>query len=82
MMKKRYIWIWISQDASDIEEQCWQQFIKVNMSVSQNVRFLTADTEAQYIIKQDVLEKAGWEAGRWGEGWMERVMYFTKEENE
>ena len=82
MSKKRYIWIWISQDASDIEQQCWQQFIKVNMSVSENVRFLTAESEDEYLLKQDVLEKAGWQAGRWGEGWMERVMYFTKERAE
>jgi len=79
---KRYIWIWISLNASDVEKQCWQQFIKVNMSVSENVRFLTASDEEEYLLKQDVLEKAGWQAGRWGEGWMERVIYFTKERTE
>lgn len=56
---KRYIWIWISQNASDVEEKCWQQFIKVNMSVSENVRFLIAENEDAYLLKQDVLEKAG-----------------------
>lgn len=80
MTKKRYIWIWIADNANDIEEKCWQQFIKVNMSVSDDVRFLTAETEDDYTIKQDILEKAGWDIGRWGEGWMERVIYFTKDD--
>ena len=80
MTKKRYIWIWIADNANDIEEKCWQQFIKVNMSVSDDVRFLTAETENDYTIKQDILEKAGWDIGRWGEGWMERVIYFTKDD--
>lgn len=82
MTKKRYIWIWIADNANDIEEKCWQQFIKVNMSVSDDVRFLTAETENDYTIKQDILEKAGWDIGRWGEGWMERVIYFTKDDTQ
>lgn len=79
---KRYIWIWVSQDATEIDTKCWQQFIKVNMSVSENVRFLTVASEDEFHFKQEVLEKAGWTLGRWGDGWMERVMYFTKEENQ
>lgn len=79
MKSKRYIWIWVSADANEIEQKCWQRFIKVNMSVSQKVRFLTVNSQDEFDVKCDALQKAGWNIGRWGEGWMERVIYFTKE---
>lgn len=79
---KRYIWIWVSQNANEDELALWEQFVKVNMSVSENVRFLVAESETEFNFKAEVLERAGWEMGRWGEGWMERVMYFKKENEE
>jgi hypothetical protein len=78
---KRYIGIWVSQDATEEDYELWERFVKVNMSVSENVRFLVAESESEFEFKTDVLERADWEMGRWGEGWMERVIYFKKEDD-
>ena len=77
---KRYIWIWVSDAATEEEFILRERFVKVNMSVSENVRFLVAESETEFEFKAEVLERAGWEMGRWGEGWMKRVMYFKKED--
>ena len=79
-MRKRYIWVWVAVDATAVDQKCWQQFIKVNMSVSEDVRFLVVNSEDEFKAKSDILQKAGWSIGRWGEGWMKRVIYFLKEE--
>ncbi len=77
---KRVVWIWLAQDASESDRNAWQQFVKVNMSISEDVRFLIAETEIDLDFKADTLQKAGWSFGRQGDGWMARVYYFCKED--
>jgi hypothetical protein len=81
-MMRRILWLWVSQDATKAEERRWQQFIKMNISISQKPRFLTAKDEQDFLTKRDILESAGWQMGRWGEAQMERLVMFTKEEND
>ncbi|MEL6403176.1 MAG: hypothetical protein AAFR81_02325 [Chloroflexota bacterium] len=76
--QKRVIWLWVAHNANRDDYQRWQQFVRVNMSISEHVRFLVADTLDAYERKRDILRRAGWQEGRWGEGWMERVVSFTK----
>jgi hypothetical protein len=78
---KRIVWIWLAQDAPESDRSAWQQFVKVNMSISADVRFLIADTENDLDFKADTLQKAGWSFGRQGDGWMARVYYFCKEDD-
>jgi hypothetical protein len=56
---KRIVWIWLAQDASESDRSAWQQFVKVNMSISEDVRFLIAETESDLDFKADTLQKAG-----------------------
>jgi hypothetical protein len=77
---RRIVWIWLAQDASESDRSAWQRFVKVNMSISEDVRFLIADTENDLDFKADTLQKAGWSFGRQGDGWMARVFYFCKED--
>jgi hypothetical protein len=79
---KRVVWIWLAEAATENERNAWQQFVKVNMRVSEAVRFLVAETQADLDFKADTLQKAGWSFGRQGDGWMARVYYFCKEDNE
>ena len=78
---KRILWLWVSQDASKTEQVRWQQFIKMNMAISQKPRFLTAKDEQDFHSKREILERAGWQMGRWGEAQMQRLVMFTKDEN-
>ena len=77
---KRVIWIWLAEEASDNDRTAWERFVKVNMTISEDVRFLVADTERDLNFKAEILQKAGWSFGRQGDGWMERVYFFKKEE--
>ena len=79
---KRVVWIWLAEAATENERNAWQQFVKVNMRVSEAVRFLVAETQADLDFKADTLQKAGWSFGRQGDGWMARVYYFCKEDGE
>jgi len=81
MKAKRYIWIWVAVDASDQERLLWQNFVRVNMTISNEVRFLVVNSEKEFTIKTSILERAGWEMGRWGDGWMERVIFYVKDES-
>ena len=79
---KRIIWLWYAEAASKAEQIRWQQFIKMNIAISQKPRFLIAQNEADFQRKRAALERAGWQMGRWGEAKMERLVMFTKEEND
>jgi hypothetical protein len=66
---KRVIWIWLEEGASKPEYLAWKRFIKVNMRVSDSVRFLVARSQEDLDFKMETLQKAGWTFGRWGYGW-------------
>lgn len=78
---KRIIWIWLADGATDAERLAWQRFVKVNMTISEDVRFLIAETDADLDFKAETLQKAGWSFGRQGDGWMARVYYFSKQQD-
>lgn len=77
---KRVIWIWLAEDATEAEEKYWDRFIRVNMKVSEDVRFLIAETLEDLEKKASILEKMGWSCERSGNGLMDRILYFIKED--
>ena len=52
------------------------------MKISEDVRFLIANTERDLKIKADALKKMGWRYERAGSGLMERILYFVKEDQQ